>query len=81
GGLLLLLLVAALKDASLQVQQEAAIADQRIGSIKVLGFILYSKYQMPFEVASILFLVAMTGAVVLGKKDASDRSIGLEAIK
>lgn len=64
----MLVLVAALKDANLQIQGSALEAEQRIGSIKVLGYVLYSKYQLPFEVASILFLVAMIGAVVLGKK-------------
>jgi len=81
GGMLLLVLVAALKDANLQIQGSALEAEQRIGSIKVLGYVLYSKYQLPFEVASILFLVAMIGAVVLGKKDNSTKTIGIEPVK
>lgn len=81
GGMLLLVLVAALKDANLQIQGNAMEAEQRIGSIKVLGYVLYSKYQLPFEVASILFLVAMIGAVVLGKKDNSSKTIGMETVK
>ena len=81
GGMLLLVLVAALKDANLQIQGNAMEAEQRIGSIKVLGYVLYSKYQLPFEVASILFLIAMIGAVVLGKKDNSSKTIGMETVK
>lgn len=81
GGMLLLVLVAALKDANLQIQGSTLEAEQRIGSIKVLGYVLYSKYQLPFEVASILFLVAMIGAVVLGKKDNSTKTIGIEPVK
>ncbi len=81
GGMLLLVLTAALKDANLQIEGGAMETGQRIGSIKMLGFVLYSKYQLPFEVASILFLVAMIGAVVLGKKDSTSKSIGLEPIK
>ena len=80
GGMLLLVLVATLKDANLQIQGNAVEAEQRIGSIKVLGYVLYSKYQLPFEVASILFLVAMIGAVVLGKKDNSTKTIGIEPV-
>jgi NADH-quinone oxidoreductase subunit J len=80
GGMLLLVLVAALKDANLQIQGSVLEAEQRIGSIKVLGYVLYSKYQLPFEVASILFLVAMIGAVVLGKKDNSAKTIGIDPL-
>ncbi|MEO6168131.1 MAG: NADH-quinone oxidoreductase subunit J [Chitinophagales bacterium] len=81
GGMLLVVLVAALKEANLQIQHEVIATDQRIGSIKVLGYVLYSKYQMPFEIASILFLIAMIGAVVLGKKDAGSKTIGLEPVQ
>ena len=34
-----------------------------------VGTLLYSKYLLPFEIASILLLVAMIGAVVLTKKE------------
>jgi NADH-quinone oxidoreductase subunit J len=40
-----------------------------VGLIKNLGKALFSKYVIPFEVSSILFLSAMVGAVVIGKKD------------
>jgi len=81
GGMLLVLIVAALKEANLQIADTGAGSGQNIGSIKVLGYVLYSKYQLPFEVASILFLVAMIGAVVLGKKDSSIQTIGHEPLK
>lgn len=80
GGMLLLVLVASIKEASIQVAAAATPSDQHIGSIKLLGYVLYSKYQLPFEIASILFLVAMIGAVVLGKKDTRVRTIGMEKI-
>jgi len=38
-------------------------------SIKVLGKILLNEYMVPFEFASILFLVAMIGTVLLSKKE------------
>jgi NADH-quinone oxidoreductase subunit J len=40
-----------------------------IGLISNLGKTLFSQYVVPFEVSSILFLSAMVGAVVIGKKE------------
>jgi NADH-quinone oxidoreductase subunit J len=34
-----------------------------------IGDVLYSTYLFPFEVASLILLVAMIGAIVLAKKD------------
>ena len=34
-----------------------------------LGWVLYTEYLIPFEVASMLLLVAMIGAIVLAKKN------------
>ena len=39
------------------------------GTIDVVGMELYTKYLLPFEVASVLLLVAMVGAVVLARKE------------
>ncbi len=41
-----------------------------IGLIKNLGNALFTTYVIPFEISSVLFLSAMVGAVVIGKKDA-----------
>ena len=40
-----------------------------IGLIKNLGNTLFTTYVIPFEISSVLFLSAMVGAVVIGKKD------------
>jgi NADH-quinone oxidoreductase subunit J len=40
-----------------------------IGLIKELGRALFKDYVIPFEISSVLFLSAMVGAVILGKKD------------
>ena len=40
-----------------------------VGLIKNLGMALFNDYVIPFEISSILFLSAMIGAVVIGKKD------------
>ena len=68
GGTLLLVMVAALKNADIKNQQ-ALVYSGDIGLIKNLGKELFSTYVVPFEISSILFLSAMVGAVVIGKKE------------
>lgn len=68
GGCLLLVMVAALKDSDIK-QQQALVKEGNIGLIQTLGKELFSTYVVPFEISSILFLSAMVGAVVIGKKD------------
>ena len=36
---------------------------------KTLGKVLFNDYVVPFEISSVLFLSAMVGAVVLGKRE------------
>ena len=43
--------------------------DTSVGLIKNLGQALFKTYVVPFEIASVLFLSAMIGAIVIGKKD------------
>ena len=68
GGCLLLVLVAALRNTDIR-QQEAQVNGGDIGLISNLGKELFSTYVVPFEISSILFLSAMVGAVVIGKKE------------
>lgn len=68
GGSLLLILVAALKKADL-AKDLAETRTGEIGLIENLGQILFSDYVVPFEISSILFLSAMVGAVMIGKKE------------
>lgn len=68
GLCLFLILVAALKDAGIK-EQFAQTNTGSIGLIKNLGTALFTDYVVPFEISSILFLSAMVGAVVIGKKD------------
>ncbi len=39
------------------------------GNSEAVGMALYSDYLVPFEVASLFLLVAMVGAIVIGKRD------------
>jgi NADH-quinone oxidoreductase subunit J len=68
GGSLLLVLIAALKKADI-VNQIAETRTGDIGLIENLGKVLFNDYVVPFEISSILFLSAMVGAVVIGKKE------------
>ena len=45
------------------------VGNPNAGLIKNLGNTLFKDFLLPFEVSSILFLVAMVGAVMLGKKE------------
>lgn len=68
GGCLLLVLITALKNAETK-SQIAEVNTGNIGLIENLGKALFHDYVVPFEISSILFLSAMVGAVVLGKKE------------
>src|SRR5687768_4916865 len=66
GGGLLLGKVAGLRNTEQNMTQ---MATGDIGLIQNLGKVLFSDYVVPFEISSILFLSAMVGAVMLGKRD------------
>jgi NADH-quinone oxidoreductase subunit J len=40
------------------------------GNTETIGMLLYTDYLVPFEVASMLLLVAMIGAIILARKEA-----------
>ncbi|MBI1341512.1 MAG: NADH-quinone oxidoreductase subunit J [Terrimonas sp.] len=68
GGCLLLVIVAALKDSDIK-SNVVQTGEGDIGLIANLGKALFNEYVVPFEISSILFLSAMVGAVVIGKKE------------
>jgi NADH-quinone oxidoreductase subunit J len=43
---------------------------QAAGNTELVGMLLYTDYLVPFEVASMLLLVAMIGAIILARKEA-----------
>ena len=43
--------------------------DKGVGLTKNLGRLLFNEYVLPFELASILILAGIVGAVLIGKKD------------
>ncbi len=67
GGVLFLIIIAALRTVDLD--QGLIVGDSDIGLIKTLGMVLFTKYVLPFELTSVLFLSAMVGAMVIAKKE------------
>jgi len=65
GGVLLLLVVSAFKGAYVDVHHTA------VGDGKVIGTALFRFFVLPFELASVLLLAALVGAVVLTRRDAA----------
>jgi NADH-quinone oxidoreductase subunit J len=47
----------------------AAAAMPVTGNTEQVGWLLYTSYLIPFEIASMLLLVAMIGAIVLAKRE------------
>ncbi len=66
GSLLLILLMAIMKTDK---QQLVLMNVGEAGLIRNLGNVLFTNYVLPFEIASVLFLSAMIGAVIIGKKN------------
>ena len=50
-----------------------SVDGEEIGNTEAIGAVLYTKYLVPFEVVSVVLLVAMIAAIVFGR-----RSAGLE---
>ncbi|MBK6540344.1 MAG: NADH-quinone oxidoreductase subunit J [Flavobacteriales bacterium] len=71
GALFLFTLLGALRQG---VQITAAKEfDGSTGLVKSVGQSLFSEFLLPFEMSSVLFLSAIIGAVMLGRKDRTPR--------
>ena len=67
GGLFFLVLVAATRH-SLELKPLYSF-DSKIGLVSEVGKSLFHEFLLPFEVSSVLFISAMIGAMMFGKKD------------
>jgi NADH-quinone oxidoreductase subunit J len=67
GGCFLVTIVASIK--ALGVSNPVVMKNPDLGLVKNLGKVLFNEYLLPFEIASILLLSAMVGAVLLATKD------------
>jgi NADH-quinone oxidoreductase subunit J len=63
GGVLFALVVSAFKGAYVDVHRTA------VGDGKVIGTAVFRYFVLPFELASVLLLAALVGAVVLTRRD------------
>ena len=54
-------------------------AASRVSSVQAIGRSLFTDYAFPFEVTSVLILVAMVGAVVLARRETSPSGGGASA--
>lgn len=68
GGVLFLVILAALRSTPVIMVEKPST---NIGLIKNLGKTLFTQFVLPFEISSVLFLSAMIGAVVIGKREGS----------
>ncbi len=68
GGSFLTLLIALVKQTSQLQEKTVLLKEGTIGLIHPLGKALFNDYVVPFEISSVLFLSAMVGAVIIGKK-------------
>ncbi|MBL7811832.1 MAG: NADH-quinone oxidoreductase subunit J [Bacteroidetes bacterium] len=71
AGLLLLVFTASIQTSSEHIMRHP---EAGTGLVKSLGKVLFTDYLVPFELSGILFLAAMVGAVMLGKRDAANES-------
>lgn len=67
GGCFLVTIVASMK--ALGTSNPVLMKNPDLGLVKNLGKVLFNEYLLPFEIASILLLSAMVGAVLLATKD------------
>ena len=68
GGCVFLVIIAALVRSDV-TSKGMDMAGGNYGLIGNLGKALFTTYVVPFEISSVLFLSAMIGAVVIGKKN------------
>lgn len=67
GGCLLLIMLSILMATKIPQPVLMKVGDS--GLIQKLGRTLFTDYVLPFEISSVLFLSAMIGAVIIGKKN------------
>lgn len=71
SGLLIIVLIGSLRGTEMMMEQQPT--DSSIGMVKNLGKVMFTDFLLPFEVTSVLLLVAMIGAIMLGKSETAER--------
>jgi NADH-quinone oxidoreductase subunit J len=70
GAFLAVVLIVELVWALTRAGSDSTAFPDAVSSVKVIGVLLFTEYSFPFEVTSVLILVAMVGAVVLARREA-----------
>lgn len=61
-------MIFSLVSGSVNYMGEAASSVEALGTTRNIGLTLFTKYLLPFEIASLLLLVALIGAVLMTKR-------------
>jgi NADH-quinone oxidoreductase subunit J len=69
AGLLIAEIFAVLRDLPARVMPPAAGGEKALGTTWSIGFGLFTDYLLPFEVTSVLILMAVVGAMVLARRE------------
>lgn len=67
GGIFFLVLLAATRQ-TFEINARFPFADN-IGLVSNIGMTLFHEFLLPFEISSVLFISAMVGAIMFGKKE------------
>ena len=67
GGIFFLVLLAATRQ-TFEIHAKYPF-NSEIGLVSGIGKVLFNEFLLPFEISSILFISAMVGALMFGKKD------------
>lgn len=67
GGIFFLVLLAATRQ-TFEIHAKYPF-NSEIGLVSGIGKVLFNEFLLPFEISSILFISAMVGAMMFGKKD------------
>lgn len=73
GGTIFVIIVATLRKANLEGFNPTTYKADA-GLVENLGVVLFRDYLLPFELVTVLFFVAMVGAVLLGKREPGEGS-------
>lgn len=66
GALLLVLIVIApVITENLMSLQATTPIEEKIGNVQMVGYVLFTKFLIPFEIAAVMLLVAMIAGIVL----------------
>ena len=70
AGLTGLWMIIATTQSFRKLELPAGAADQPLGTPRAIGQLLFSEYMLPFEIASLVLLAAMVGAIFLARETA-----------